>query len=131
MHLIDLSRLQQTKALFFSCSFISDPIYKDNCLNYYRCVFSGTRNEMTTFFNCPDGLAFDSEINACNFPELVKCIDPNIVKQKQITKSPEQEKTYQTTQTTKHSDVCPKGNRISSYSNSKILRFIVNLAKKI
>jgi hypothetical protein len=32
---------------------------------------------MITYFDCPDGLAFDSNINSCNFPKLVKCKNPS------------------------------------------------------
>ena len=69
---------------------------------------------MTTFFNCPDGLAFDSEINACNFPEVVKCINPNIVKEKSTR--PEEVKTHQTEQNKNNNNMCPKGILMNKFS---------------
>lgn len=64
--------------------FLLDPIYEKKCLEYYRCIFTGTRNEMISYFNCPDGLAFDSTINACNFPQSVKCQRPLLFGNKPI-----------------------------------------------
>jgi hypothetical protein len=44
------------------------------CTGYYRCVYSGTSNELVTAVNlCPTGQLFDVSLNVCNWASNVNC----------------------------------------------------------
>lgn len=43
------------------------------CIEYHVCVFTKTPSANVQYLTCPDGLVFDSQLNACNFKNQVKC----------------------------------------------------------
>lgn len=47
--------------------------YESKCKDYYVCVFTDTDNANAQYLSCPEGLAFDKGLKACNFVDRVKC----------------------------------------------------------
>jgi len=47
--------------------------YDSKCKEYHVCLFTDTEFANAQFLSCPPGLAFDKDLKACNFKEMVKC----------------------------------------------------------